>query len=68
MLVKLQWWLVAEQPPSIMANGLVEVLAGGRGKELWRKVDLLLYASCIYEPYLSEGIMFYFFMDKMSSM
>ena len=37
-------------------------------KARWRKVDILLYAFCISEPYLSEGIVFSFFIDRMASM
>ena len=40
----------------------------GRGKAQRGKVSILLYKFCIYEPYLSEGIVFSFFIDRMASM
>ena len=40
----------------------------GRSNERWRKVALLLYAFGISEPYLSEVIVFSFFVDRMASM
>ena len=40
----------------------------GRGKTRWRKVDILLYGFFISEPYPSEFIVFYFFVDRMASM
>ena len=37
----------------------------GRGKAKWNKLAILLYAFYIYEPCTSEGIVFYFFIDRM---
>ena len=38
----------------------------GRGKARWRKIGILLYEFCISKPYLSEGIVFSFFIDRMA--
>ena len=40
----------------------------GRGKVWWMKVAILLYSFFIFEPYLSEGTVFPFFIDRMASM